>query len=256
MVNVIGNLPIFASYTLDKSKKERQEIFLVAVVTGAGIVIGFALVGDILLRQVFLVSTTAFKIAAGLLVFAVAAKGVILGSSHVHDPAMGGNNIAVFPLGFPYLAGPGTILTTIMLIQTDGRMLTIITAILVYISIFPILRLSTKVSNLSKDFARINLDIGIAYNSDIEHVIDVVNRVGSELANDPLWKEHITKKPEFLRVSKLADSSVVIKILGETLPLKQWEVTGELRKRILVAFSKERIEIPFRQLDVKLKNTH
>ena len=45
----------------------------------------------------------------------------------------------------------------------------------------------------------------------------------------------------------MEDSAVIIKILGETLPLKQWEVTGELRKRILVEFRKEGIEIPFPQ---------
>jgi len=39
----------------------------------------------------------------------------------------------------------------------------------------------------------------------------------------------------------------VVKILGDTLPLKQWEVTGELRKRLKIAFDREGIEIPFPQ---------
>jgi moderate conductance mechanosensitive channel len=103
------------------------------------------------------------------------------------------------------------------------------------------------VSNMSKDFARINLDIGIAYNSDLEHVIEVVNRIGIELSQDPKWKDSIIKPPQFLRVNDMEDSAVIIKILGETLPLKQWEVTGELRKRILIEFRNEGIEIPFPQ---------
>jgi moderate conductance mechanosensitive channel len=104
-----------------------------------------------------------------------------------------------------------------------------------------------KVSNLSKTFARVNLDVGVAYNSDMEQVIEVVNRVGNELAEDPVYKEFITQPPQFLRVNSLGDSSVVIKILGETKPLKQWEIMGELRKRILIAFRNENIEIPFPQ---------
>lgn len=104
-----------------------------------------------------------------------------------------------------------------------------------------------KVSNLSKDFARVNLNIGIAYDSKLEHVIEVINQVGQELANNPAWKEHITKPPQFLRVDEFADSAIVIKILGETKPLKQWEVTGELRKRLKLAFDREGIEIPFPQ---------
>ncbi|MFA6262258.1 MAG: mechanosensitive ion channel family protein [Bacteroidia bacterium] len=104
-----------------------------------------------------------------------------------------------------------------------------------------------RVANLSKDFARINLNLGISYNSKLDHVIRVVNLVGNELANDPLWQEYIIKPPQFLRIDDFADSSIVIKILGETQPLKQWEVTGELRKRIKFAFDLEGIEIPFPQ---------
>ena len=105
----------------------------------------------------------------------------------------------------------------------------------------------TKVANLSKDFARINLNIGIAYAANLDHVIKIVNEVGDKLSQDPKWKEFIIKSPQFLRVEDFADSSVVIKILGETQPLKQWEVTGELRKRIKIAFDNEGIEIPFPQ---------
>lgn len=105
-----------------------------------------------------------------------------------------------------------------------------------------------KVSNLSKDYSRVNLDVGVSYNSNLEHVITVINQVGNELANDPLWKENIILKPQFMRVNDFADSSIMLKILGETLPSKQWEVTGELRKRLKVAFDKEGIEIPFPQL--------
>ena len=104
-----------------------------------------------------------------------------------------------------------------------------------------------KVSNLTKYFARVNLNIGVSYSSNLEHVIRVVNHIGNELAEDPIWKELIIKAPQFLRVDDFADSAIIIKILGETQPIKQWEVTGELRKRIKIAFDKEGIEIPFPQ---------
>ena len=104
-----------------------------------------------------------------------------------------------------------------------------------------------KVSNLSKYFARVNLNIGISYNSDLEKVIEVVNRVGRELAEDPNWKDLIIKPPQFLRVDDFGESAIIIKILGETKPIKQWDVSGELRKRLKIAFDKEGIEIPFPQ---------
>ena len=104
-----------------------------------------------------------------------------------------------------------------------------------------------KVSNLSKYFARVNLNIGISYSSNLEQVISVVNKVGKELAEDLEWKEYILKPPQFVRVDDFGDSAIIIKILGETKPLKQWDVAGELRKRLKIAFDREGIEIPFPQ---------
>jgi moderate conductance mechanosensitive channel len=102
-------------------------------------------------------------------------------------------------------------------------------------------------SNLSKTSANVNLDIGVAYSSNLDHVIKVVNEVGMKLAKDKDWKDFITEAPQFLRVDSFADSSIIIKIKGETVPLKQWSVTGELRKRLKESFDREKIEIPFPQ---------
>ena len=104
-----------------------------------------------------------------------------------------------------------------------------------------------KVSNLSKNFARVNLDIGISYSTNLDHVIEVINRTGEELRNDPAFKDSIISPPKFVRVNDFADSAIMVKILGDTMPLKQWEITGELRKRLKIAFDKEGIEIPFPQ---------
>lgn len=109
-----------------------------------------------------------------------------------------------------------------------------------------------KVSNLSKNFSRVNLNIGISYDSDLEKVIALINEIGAEMAKDELWKDTIIKAPQFLRVNDLGESSIIIKILGETTPLHQWEVTGELRKRILITFRQKGIEIPFPQTVVHL----
>jgi small-conductance mechanosensitive channel len=104
-----------------------------------------------------------------------------------------------------------------------------------------------KVSNLSKNFARVNLDIGISYSSNLEHVISVIDKVGLELSEDPNYKDFILSPPKFLRVNEFGDSAIIVKVLGDTKPLKQWEITGELRKRIKIAFDREGIEIPFPQ---------
>lgn len=110
------------------------------------------------------------------------------------------------------------------------------------------------VSNMTKQFSKINITIGVSYEANIDHVRDVVDRVGSQLANETYWKPLITKAPSFLRVSSLDDSAVSIKITGITLPSKQWEVMGELRKRLKEAFDAEGIEIPYQQVVVRTAN--
>jgi moderate conductance mechanosensitive channel len=95
----------------------------------------------------------------------------------------------------------------------------------------------SKVANMSKYFSRVNLNIGVSYNVDLEKVIEVTNKVGNDLAQEP----------QFLRVNDFGDSAVEIKILGETKPIEQWAVAGELRKRLKIAYDRESIEIPFPQ---------
>jgi small conductance mechanosensitive channel len=62
----------------------------------------------------------------------------------------------------------------------------------------------------------------VGYGSNLEHVIGVINKVGSDLATDPMGN-YIVLSPQFC-VNDFADSSIMLKILGETLPSKQWEV--------------------------------
>ena len=105
-------------------------------------------------------------------------------------------------------------------------------------------------SNKSQEFSRVHLKIGVAYKEDMEQVFQVLNRVGRELAEDSEWRDSILKTPQVSGIDDFADSAIIIKVLGDTLPLKQWEVARELRKRIKSAFDKENIEIPFPQVSV------
>jgi small-conductance mechanosensitive channel len=100
-------------------------------------------------------------------------------------------------------------------------------------------------SNFTKDWSRVNLNISVGYGEDLDRVISVINRVGQELAADPAWAPLIISAPKVLRVDNLGDSGIDIKILGDTKPIRQWDVMGELRLRLKKAFDAEGIEIPW-----------
>ena len=100
-------------------------------------------------------------------------------------------------------------------------------------------------SNYSRHFARVNLNISVAYGTDLDHAISVINRVCQEMAAEENWSKVIKTVPQVLRVDNLGDSGIEIKILGDTQPIRQWDVMGELRLRLKNAFDKEGIEIPW-----------
>ena len=110
-------------------------------------------------------------------------------------------------------------------------------------------------SNLTRGWSRVNLNVSVGYNEDLSKVIDIINRVGKELYLDPSWSPNILKAPQVLWVDKLGDSGIEIKIIGDTKPLQQWPVMGELRLRLKKTFDEQGIEIPWPHTKVYFGNS-
>ena len=110
-------------------------------------------------------------------------------------------------------------------------------------------------SNYTKQYSRVNLDVSVSYGTDLDYAIGVINRVGKEIAEDPDWNWRIKSTPQVLRVNKLGDSGIDIKILGDVKPLEQWNIMGELRYRLKKAFDAEGIEIPWPHTKVYFGNS-
>ncbi|MGZ9159538.1 MAG: mechanosensitive ion channel family protein [Candidatus Limnocylindrales bacterium] len=99
-------------------------------------------------------------------------------------------------------------------------------------------------SNLTRVWARINQDVTVAYGTDMDKAIEVVDQVGRSMAEDPLWKRRILETPRVERIDALAEYGVTLKILGSVRAPEQWAVGGEFRKRLLAAMQANGIEIP------------
>lgn len=106
------------------------------------------------------------------------------------------------------------------------------------------------VTNFTKDYSIVNVVVGVSYQSDLDHVINVVNRCGIEFAQDNEWKEIIRVPIQFLRVDEFADSAITIRMSGEAKVGERLKVAGEFRKRLKKAFDDGKIEIPFPQVVV------
>lgn len=99
-------------------------------------------------------------------------------------------------------------------------------------------------SNLTRVWARINEDVLVAYDTDIDRAIEVVDAVGKEMLDDPVWKRRVLEAPRVERVEALGEYGVTLKILGSVRATEQWAAGGEFRKRLLAALQANGIEIP------------
>jgi small conductance mechanosensitive channel len=99
-------------------------------------------------------------------------------------------------------------------------------------------------SNMTRVWSRINQDVTVAYGTDIDRAIEVVDKVGREMAGDPVWKRRVLEAPRVERVEALSEYGVTLKILGTVRAADQWAAGGDFRKRLIAAFRTNGIEIP------------
>jgi len=100
-------------------------------------------------------------------------------------------------------------------------------------------------TNMTKEWSRALLDIGVAYKEDIDEVMKVLKDVGENMQKDPKYQQVILEPIQILGVNDFADSAVIIKVMFKTLPIKQWDVAREFRRRVKKTFDEKGIEIPF-----------
>jgi len=111
------------------------------------------------------------------------------------------------------------------------------------------------VTNMSYEWSRAVVDIGVSYREDVDRVMNILEDVGKSMMEDATLKEVILEKPVVIGINDFGDSQVKLQVLVKTVPLKQWEVGRDLRKRIKLAFDREGIEIPsLQQLVITTKD--
>jgi small conductance mechanosensitive channel len=104
----------------------------------------------------------------------------------------------------------------------------------------------TVASNLTRVWSRINQDVTLAYGTDVDRAIQVVDEVGQAMKADPAWRKAILEPPRVDRVEAISDQGVTLKILGSVRAPEQWAAAGEYRKRLIAALDANGIDTPGR----------
>ncbi|WP_455373216.1 MarC family protein [Limibacillus halophilus] len=136
VLDPIGNAPIFAGLTPDASGAERRRLAFKGVLIGTGILLVFGLVGQALFEALG-ISLSAFRIAGGVLLLLLSIDMVMARQSGLRSMTPGEDeesghrqDISVFPLAIPLIAGPGSLTSVVLLVGKESGDLQMQAAIL------------------------------------------------------------------------------------------------------------------------------
>lgn len=166
LINPFSALSLYLDLTHDYQKKERRKVAQIAALTVFVTIAVFALVGNHILK-IFGISTGAFQVGGGILVFLIAVS-MVSGGSNMAKPTIGNNesdeihiqqidknkliSTAVVPIAIPMMIGPGGISTVVIYTSSASTWFDLVAvivsgAIIALICLLALLA-ADKVSNL------------------------------------------------------------------------------------------------------------
>ena len=141
VIEPVSLVPLFGALTRGEGDGCRRRIAIKSTALAASILFAFAFAGDYLLRALG-ISFDAFKIAGGLLLFLLAVDMVFARQSGLRsttlrerDEARYREDISVFPMAFPLIAGPGSLATVLLLVGETGGDWIMLTGLLVVLTL-------------------------------------------------------------------------------------------------------------------------
>jgi multiple antibiotic resistance protein len=138
VIDPIGNIPLFIALTKKLEKEEHKAVSKTAILTAGILLFIFAVAGSQIL-QLFGITIFSFMIAGGILLFIIAIELLTYGEWRFASNVKG--EAGVVPIAFPLLAGPGAITAVIILYQTSGFLITVLSIIIVIAITYIILHL-------------------------------------------------------------------------------------------------------------------
>ena len=106
------------------------------------------------------------------------------------------------------------------------------------------------VANRSSQWSRADISIPVAYQTDIDRALGVIEQIAQNISQDSYWQDRIWEFPNILGVEQFSDRGILIRIWIKTEPLKQWDVAREFRRRVKIAFDRAGIPIPVPQQQI------
>lgn len=157
IVNPLGNLPLFAGLAEEVPDNEKRRVFHLAGLVAFCIISAFAVVGKYVMRDIFHISIAEFTFGGGLLLVVIGIYNIMSRtrrSSHTADPGDPGAvsereiTLAVTPIAFPLLVGPGSIVTVMLIVDQHGSLYGVATSAAAFIFVMAVLHWSDRLLKL------------------------------------------------------------------------------------------------------------
>ena len=157
VVDPIAVVPVFLAMTRADSDEKKRQMAKRAAITAFAILSSFALAGTLVFK-LFGVTLGAFKVAGGILLLLTSVEMLAAKEQRTRvrkEEEREGEekeDVAIFPLAIPLLAGPGSIATVTTLMAKAGHMLyaipVILSILVTCVASYLMLRAATRISRL------------------------------------------------------------------------------------------------------------
>ncbi len=135
VIDPLGNVPLFITLTEKMRKEKRKRTFQMATFVSLILLVIFALLGQQILN-LFGISLYDFMTAGGILLLILSMKTLVFNEKK----AVATEEVGAVPIATPLLVGPGAITTTIVILQTYGITITLISVLVNFLAIILLFR--------------------------------------------------------------------------------------------------------------------
>jgi multiple antibiotic resistance protein len=152
VINPFGALPTFMEIAERLDPRAQRRLALSATVISFAVLVFFVVAGAFLLAEMG-ISIRAFQISGGILLFVIALDMIRGQTLSGHGTEQGSMALAVYPLAIPKIAGPGAMLTVVLVTDDDrlnlaGQLSTVGVLALVLVVTLLILLAAVPISRL------------------------------------------------------------------------------------------------------------
>ena len=101
-----------------------------------------------------------------------------------------------------------------------------------------------RVANRSQGWTLAIVDIPVDYDSDLDRVRDLIEKVAIDMDEDPTYDDMLLGQPQFAGVESMSGNAVVVRVTAKAVPEMQVQLVRSIRERLKLSFDRAGIIVP------------